>query len=86
MRTEQAHPSILKHQDWVKANNLYMHCLVSIVRATCAFNASQGGDYCMQAPVTVTEKSECLDEVAWRPHQKWGKAEQLQSLLFHTIH
>ena len=35
------------------------------------------GAHAIQAPVTVTEGSECLDEIARQPHQDRGKAEKL---------
>lgn len=39
----------------------------------------------MQGPLAVSEDAECLDQVAQRPHQDWGKADKLAQIVRRAV-
>ena len=39
----------------------------------------------LQGPLAVSEDSECLDQVAQRPHQDWGKADKLAQIVRRAV-
>lgn len=40
---------------------------------------------CVQGPLVVSEDSDCLGQVAQRPHQEWGKADKLGQITRRAI-
>jgi len=69
----------------VKADKLAQTIQEAVTLRKCHLNSQTVTALWLQGPLAVSEDSECLDQVAQRPHQEWGKADKLAQITWRAV-